>query len=490
MAVLSLASFIQAQGHQVRIHERNLDDISLSRVLNEFRPEVVVFTLMFAQQLADMQNAHKQLRAERPELPVLCGGQMASLIPELLLREGLTDYVGIGEGEYTLLELLEVIEGRREPATVQSLVYLDANGAPVHTPLRPFADLSEFPDTDFTLLPTEKYDISLPGDLNRGLTVYASKGCPSKCTFCYNAAYHRCQYRLRPRESVMREIEALVTTYNAEGIIFVDDLWGLRKEDLRAYCDFFVALSARLGRTIWWACETRIGVLSREDLRHMADAGCKAIMIGLESGSPEVLKRIKKGYPLNRVVSDFENCATAGIATMADAIFGIPGETPTQIKQTIHTIFRLNPTIYAVGMFIATPGSEEYSKLATAGKLTPPATISDWADFGERFFLGGNYSAIPNRELNVIHSFFLWRQLFQNRKDGRTGRLDIFKYGLRRVLDGIGHKGYLAHFAKFLRLLLVVVWYSHAYPGIKKKYDLSARNFGRKDWDDLAHLDT
>ena len=488
LAVLSLASFMKREGHDVRVYERNIDKKCVSEMIDGFGPDAFVCTLLLAQQIADMQIVCKELRALRPGIPILCGGLTASLIPELILQEGLVDYIGIGEGEYTLMELLEVVSGRRDPSTVQSLVYLDPNGQPVHTPLRPFANLADFPDTDFSLLPMDKYFSYFP-KAPHTLGVYASKGCPCQCTFCFNAAYHRCQYRARVRASVMREIESLVSDCDADGILFFDELWGVDKEELRAYCNDIASLSERLRKPIRWGCQTSIGVLRLEDMKCMADSGCWFISFGLESGSPEVLKRVKKGYALTKVETDANNCKAAGMCVMLNAIFGFPDETPAQIKQTVHTIFRLNPTIYATGLFYVSPGTEEYNKLVSSGRLKPPGDLAGWSEVEERRFMETNYSAIPDRELKVIHYFFYWRTLFQDRKDQKASRLDFIKIGLRRVVDQIGRKGFFYFIFKHFRLALYSAWYYYAFPGIRKKYDLYPRNFGRKDWDDLGHLE-
>lgn len=485
---LYLASFLQREGHEVRIYERNIDRTPLARAVEAFRPDVIVCTLLFTKQIADMQTLCRALRASHPGLPILCGGLTASLVPEQLLRDHLADYVGVGEGEYTLLELLEVVQGKRDPSTVQSLVYLDAGGEAVHTPLRPFANLAEFPETDFSLLPMDKYFVYFPR-APRTTMVFASKGCPFQCTFCFNAAYHRCQYRARKRETVMREIEALVADWGADGIIFNDELWGLDRAEMYAYCDDILALSKKLGKPIHWICETRIGMMQYEDFKRMADSGCWMLSFGLESGSPEMLRRLKKTYPLDRVETDVNNCKAVGIGIAANGIFGFPDETPAQVRQTIHTIFRLNPTIYSTGLYITFPGTEEYNKLVASGRLAPLGALKEWArELEERKFMVHNFSAIPDRELKVIHYFFYWRLLFQDRKDGRTGRLDYIKIGLERIFDNIGRKGFLPYFFTHVRLLLCTIWYYYAFPGIRKKYDLYARNFGRKDWDDLGHL--
>jgi len=487
-AALSLASFIQREGHEVRIYERNIDTKSVLRAMEEFGPGAVVCTLQHTQQIRDTQAVCREVRALRPDLPILCGGLTASHFSELILKEGLADYVGIGEGEYTLLELLEAVDGQRELSTVQSIVYLDPDGLPVHTPLRPFADLGDFPETDFSLLPMEKYFAYYP-ESPRTLTVYASKGCPGRCTFCFNEAYYRCQYRARRRKTVLREIETLVTDYDADGVVFIAELWGVDKEELRAFCGDITALSEKLGKRIRWYCETRIGVLSYDDLERMARAGCFLLPFGLESGSPEMLKRIQKGYPLKRIETDFNNCKAVGINTVVYIIFGFPDETPAQIKQTIHTIFRLNPTFYSTFLFSAIPGTVEYNKLVASGRLAPPTDLAGWAARENRQRVAENFSAVPDRELAVINSFFYWRMLFQNRREQKVGRLMTIGMALRRVADNIGRKGFFEFFFNQARFALRTAWYYYAFPGIRKKYDLYPRSFGRRDWEDLSHLD-
>jgi len=192
---------------------------------------------------------------------------------------------------------------------------------------------------------------------------------------------------------------------------------------------------------------------------------------------------------LKKIESDFCNCKEAGISALSFVIFGFPDETPAQIKQTVHTIFRLNPTTYSTFLFTPMPGTAEYNNLVASGRLAPPSDITSWANWEDRQMVHVNYSAVPDRELKVIHYFFYWRLLFQDRKDQKTGRLDFIKMGLRRVKNTIGRKGFLSFCFIQAYFVLCIVWYNYAYPGIRKKYDLYPRSFGRKDWDDLGHLD-
>jgi len=143
-------------------------------------------------------------------LPVLWGGHTASAIPEEAARSGCVDYVGISEGEYTMLELLE---GRRAPETVPGIAYVDERGEYRRTPDRPFANLADFPPLDYSLIPTRKFYTPLPF-ASRLFIMMASKGCIYKCAFCFNSEYHRCQWRAYPLDVIFQQMK-----YLAEGFI-------------------------------------------------------------------------------------------------------------------------------------------------------------------------------------------------------------------------------------------------------------------------------
>ena len=107
---LSLASFLQSKGHAVRIFDHTVED-DFEEAIAEFAPDAAAVTLLGSAMIPDASALSRVLKAKG--LPVFWGGHMASAIPELVARAEFVDYVGISEGEYTLLELLEVAEGRR-----------------------------------------------------------------------------------------------------------------------------------------------------------------------------------------------------------------------------------------------------------------------------------------------------------------------------------------------------------------------------------------
>ena len=391
---------------------------------------------------------------------------MAFAVPEMLLLEGAADYVVLGEGEITFHELLQAIEHKRDVAQIKGLCYLDEAGCVCRTPDREFADLADFPIIDWSLVDPRKYFSSVAFGKRR-ITLYSSKGCPKRCAFCSNESFHRRTYRKRPNEYVVSEIESL-KQYGLDNVHFCDEMFGVNKRDLYDLCDKLRNLN------ISWSCQTGLCHLSREDLQHMYDAGCRWISFGVESGSPEMLKRMRKGINLEDINRDFQNCKEIGIMTAANAIFGLPDETEEQLRETVRLMLRIDASFCQVALFVPIPCTEFYDDLAKEGRLRLPETLREWGRYSILKDVV-NYSQVPTKELYVLYCFFMWRSLF--RKDTSKGTRP---YGFVLSVAASARKMMLQHglFGMFryafplVGLFFTAAWYRFAYPGILRKYGL------------------
>jgi len=471
---------MQARGHAVRIFDHQLER-DIAKAVAEFKPDAVAITLLSQTMIPDAMESARAMKALG--LPVFWGGHMASAIPEEIARSGLADYVGISEGEYTLLELLEVVAGRRAPDTVPGVAYVDENGEYHRTPDRPFADLADFPPLDYSLVPMGRF---ASGFLfaDRVFMMVTSKGCPHQCTFCFNREYHRCQRRAYPREVIFRQIETLVRDYGADGLIFGDEVFGTDKRELRAFCEGLKALN--LG--VKWYTESVVGALARSDLALMYDAGCRMLAFGLECGSAEMRKKIHKYYDASKVDETFRNCREVGIRAAAFFIIGFPGETPGQVRETVRLYFRLQPDSTGLCLYLPIPGSQLYRELEASGQLRPKKTLEaygaspiGWNRETE------NFSRVPTKELRVILHYINWQMAFQKKRYRpgfkRDSPLKLALSNLLAYLRCAGPRGFAHGLWNAAAFFLAVAWDAHAYPAIRKKYDLYAKNFGRTDWD-------
>jgi len=472
LGLLSIAAFLKQRGYQVRVYDRNVEKLSLQKVLRTFAPDAAGLCVATMMHVHDSVAISRRLRNDG--IPVIWGGHMASIEPEMILRENAADYVVIGEGEITFHELLQAIENKSGTAQVKGIAAIDETGAVRRTPERRFADLADFPVIDWSLVDPAKFFAPRFG-CKRVMFLYVSKGCPGSCAFCINTGYHHSRHRQRPNEYVISEIRELTEKHGMDGVYFVDEIFGLRKTMLHDLCRRLRGLETG----IHWGCETKLGLMSREDYQAMYDAGCRWIYFGIESGSPEMQKRIRKNIDLEKIEGEIQLCREIGISTNCGIILGFPDETEEQLQETVSLLLRLAPNLVQAVAFFPMPGSAYCSQLVNEGRLILPQTLREWGSFAPLTSMFINFSDVPTRDLRVIQSFFSWRSF--TRRDFPKDAAKRYSFALNTIaasLRNILRQGLLKmlrYAFTSARLFLTIAWYAHAFPGIRKKYGLRAK---------------
>jgi len=421
--------------------------------------------------LRDGAAVSRRLRSEG--IPVIWGGHMSSFIPEMILGEDAADYIVLGEGEVTFLELLPAIARGDDVARIRGIAYRDASGAVRRTPEREFADPADLPVIDWSLVDPEEYFAPRLG-CKKVMYLYCSKGCPGRCAFCFNAGFHHSKCRRRPNEHVISEITQLVSKHGMDGVHFVDEMFGLNKKALHDLCERLRGLEPG----IIWGCGTKLDHLNRDDLQMMYDAGCRRVYFGVESGSQEMQARMRKYINLEKIDQDFRYCREVGISSHCGIIIGLPDETVEQLRETVQLVQRLDVNLIQVCIFFPIPGSEFSNDLAENGRLTLPQTLREWQSIAPQIGLFANFSNVPTRDLQVVQSFFYWHSFFRKEFTKGIPRYDMAKNTIVISLRHILRQGFF-NMVKYVfssgKLFLTVAWYANAYPGIRKKYGLHAK---------------
>lgn len=469
LGLLSIASYLEAQGYAVRLYDRTVEKCSLEAVFAEFSAELVGVSLISFLSVYDAEDVSAFFYEKG--IPVVWGGPLASELSEAVLKNESVDAVSLGEGEATWLELTRSVEaGDRDFSKIAGLALRGANGEIKKTEERAFLDLGTLPDINWRLVDVEKYFQTSYG-CKKMLYLYAAKGCPFSCTFCYNKDFHRCTYRKRPLDTLLREIRFLVENYGMDGVYFADELWCRSVKDMHEICDSLKSLDL----DFVWGGQTRIGIFSKEDFAYMYDAGCRWIFFGVESGSREILRRMNKRIAYDKIEQTFADCKAAGIVTIGSFIIGYPDETEEDARQTVALIERLDTSMINLNFFLVLPGTDIYYQLIREGKMDP---ITDLGTMAEQELLQRvpyNYSAMPDLDLKVIHSFYMWRSFLVHdlsvggKKTSFTRK--VVTDGLKSVKTG-SLKAFFGSAwsagAEFLR----IAWYANAHPGVKKKYGI------------------
>ena len=467
LGLLAIGSYLKSLGHEVRLLDRCVERVRFKELLARFQPELVGVSVMSSRGLKDAIRISRS--AKKAGLFVVWGGAMPSMQPELVLRESFVDAVAIGEGEYTFRDLLEVVQGKRPLASVQGIAYRE-NGTVIRTPDRPFIDLATLPPTDYSLIQVEKYLQPYLG-CERLMYIYSSKGCPCRCAFCSNPYFHKSTHRKRPNAVVIEEIKYLIENYNMDGVYFSDELWSANRAEMLDFCERVKQNDLHFH----WIIQTRVGLFTKEDFQIMFDAGCRGAFFGVESGSKEILKRIHKSIPYDRIIPTFEEIRNLGITTIASFIIGYPDETESQLRETVALVQALSANLTPVYHFTPLPGTELYQIVTQQGRYKTPKTLRELSRVIATESVGQNLSAVPTVDLRVIRSRLHWQSFASKNAIENQKPFEFAKDTILSGLRAISQKGPLFFFIdgfKAFGEFVYVFWYAHFYPNIRKKYGL------------------
>ncbi len=474
LGLLSIATYLTANGHTVQIYDREVERGNLNKI-ETFTPDIVGISGPSYENFNDAVKLSKFYKARN--IPVVWGGQMASLIPEIVLKSGIVDYVVVGEGEITFLALLNTIINKTPFRDIDGLTFLEG-GEPVINKEREFADLAQLPIIDFSFINPKKYFGPYIG-CERMLYIYASKGCLFQCTYCYNSCLSKGVWRPRPPEYFLSEIKYLVDNYNVDGVLFVDDLFGPSIEYMQKICTE-IAQSA-IGFV--WGCYTRADLCTKEVLEQMYGAGCRWIMFGIESGSEERQKTTKKRLNLDKSKEIISFCKEIGIFTTATFMLGFPNETEDELRQTIQYMQDLDSNAKVPNFCGILPKSEMYESMVKSKILQAPQSWKEYINFKMMDNLGKNYSKIPDKELKVVSACFYWEGIFtKDPHDEKRSRV-FARRAFMQTMESF-KRGTLYSFMLVItaaKELLGIFYYAKMFPKIQKKYGLgkTQRNSSR-----------
>lgn len=360
IALLTLAACVKDITRPV-VFDPDPDDEAL-REITAFKPDLVGIGFMTqtglrAKRILDL------LRAALPSARFVLGGVGPTVEKEAVFERFKPDAIVVGEGEKAFRR---IVSGE----AFESVPGVYTPGAPF-TAGEVYDDLDEIPLPAYECMPDfEKY-LCPPGGIrgkwyDRGTPmVMTGRGCPYRCTFCSSHLMFGRRVRRRSPESVLAEIRRLRDEYGVDSVYFFDDTFNAPPSWTREFCE---ALLREPGR-IEWGCQIRVNSFDAELGRLMKRAGCVQVDIGVESGSPRVLKAIHKDETVEQIEAAFTACRAAGLAPMATFLVGCPAETWEDVELTRALVRRIRPSFSEFFYLIPYPGSELYEEAVRNGWL-------------------------------------------------------------------------------------------------------------------------
>jgi len=386
LGLLYLAARLEQAGCEVYLEDLQLSRSPLTRlegVLNQHKPVLVGIT-SFSLNLSVASKILQKVKRLSPETVTVWGGPHVSFDDrEVLHRHPWVDVVVRGEGEETLAEVGERVRQGKSLDGVLGITWRGIDGHLQANPSRPFReDLDQLPRPAWHLLKLSQYRAF--GD---GASLMTSRGCPHRCVFCVGRKMIGAKGRFRKPEAVVDEMEALARL-GFRRIRIEDDLFTFRRERALAICKEI----DRRGLAIRWRAYSRVDTVDAELLQWMKKTGCERLLFGAESGSPEILKKIRKGITPEQTRRAVEMTRDAGIGVLASFVLGLPGETPGTLRQTLEFAeslrvpYSLNLLTPYVGTEVREKAeewgiqihSDEWSQYGQGDPLTSTPTVTPW----------------------------------------------------------------------------------------------------------------
>lgn len=429
-----LAAVAEQEGHEVQILDcaRGLGWEPIAEAGRKFGPQVVGINAT-TPTFGNATKAARLLRDIVPDAVLVLGGPHATAMPEQAAKAGAFDFLVLGEGEKTFIELLRHVSGSgpAEPENIEGLAFQRGNGVTVTPPRARIQDLDSIPFPARHLLPPLKVYSPTPASYRKlPLThIMTSRGCPFSCNFCDCSVFgHR--YRARSAENVIGEVEQVVTKHGAREVRFFDDTFTINRKRLQAICDGVKQYK------IPWTCLTRVTEVDLDMLKMMRDAGCWQVLYGLESGDDNVLESLNKKTTVEQNRNAVLWARKAGLRVRCDFIVGTPSETPETLEKTLAFAKSLPIDFAHFNKFVPFPGTEFYRRLIADGYEFDFSGSSSTLDHDALLFVP---PAIPERDyrafLDRAYREFYLRPSFLARRILAMRTLDEFRGHLKGFLN-------------------------------------------------------
>ncbi|MGR3219300.1 MAG: B12-binding domain-containing radical SAM protein, partial [Candidatus Anammoxibacter sp.] len=367
--VASISAVLKQSGHQTKLINLNEklgdvpDDKQIIDTIKSFKPGLIGFSVVTPQYKYALKIA-KLIKASC-NIPIVCGGIHATIAADEVLLEDCFDYACIGEGEYSMLELVSDIENGKKPLTIAG-IWAKADNEIIKNPVKPFIDINKLPRKDY-----EIFDLQNMINVETGwVRMMASRGCPFRCTYCLNhqvvnlykedtgLSQSKLNYTRRQNvDDVLSEIDFLLNNYKGiNTIIFDDDIFTLDMKFLRDFCVNYKKVS-----NLPFVVNAHVRVFNEERAKLLKDAGCAIVKFGVESGSEKIRRDILHRPMSNKeIIDSFAIAHKYGFHTSAFLLLGLPHETKEDIMDTIKLLREVKPGRFRWSLFYPFPKTTAY----------------------------------------------------------------------------------------------------------------------------------
>lgn len=384
MGMGAISAVLEKEGYDLEIYNQDLHhspDSHLTQYLDDNDFDVVGLSLIAGYyQYRKLLGLSEAINRSKNRPFYILGGYGPTPEPEFFIKKTGADVIVQGEGEETIVEILDALKTGTPLSGVDGIAFKDGGAVTVNKRRAQIEDLSSLPWPAYHKFPMHYYRLlrmpnAAPTDFV--IPMMSGRGCTFKCTFCYRMDTG---YRARDPKELLEEVTFLNKEYGLNYFSFQDDLLMTSAAHTEAVCTAF--LDANLG--VKWNCNGRLNYCTPDLLKLMKRAGCVFINYGIEAMDNEVLKKMKKGLRTDMVVKGIEATLDVGISPGLNMMFGNYGDTRETLKKAVDFLIKY----------------DDFAQMRTIRPVTPYPGSPLYYDAIERGLLKDVEDFYENRHLN------------------------------------------------------------------------------------------
>ena len=401
LGLLAIGSHLDPEKFEVIIVDGRLESDPMS-VLKPHVHEALCLgvSVLTGRPIQDALKISRALKALRPDLPIIWGGWHPSLFPTECLEEPAIDVTVQAQGEETFDEIAERLAKKTSLEGVTGCTFRE-NGVVKQNPPRAMQDMNAFAPANYHLIPVPKY---FAIKKQRQLDYISSTGCYFRCTFCADPFVFKRKWTALTPQRMGEELEGLWRKYEFEDLHLQDETYFTYRDRVVEVAEEF--LRRRLKFT--WTATMRADQgtrLSEEDFALCRRSGLRRVLIGVESGSQEMLNWMKKDITLEQIFLAAEKCARHDLAVDFPMIVGFPDENEESMLATLRiakTLRAMSPKFRTQIFFYQPYPGSPISDLVKEKGYPLPRTLEEWANFD---FVGSYGPWVSREKWQLVQRF-------------------------------------------------------------------------------------